>query len=274
MGIEAKINMQENLVVISVVRNFTLYEKLVQNNPYYEQTKFVCLDNTKENRNISVCYNEFLNNYANYLNTFAHQDQAWFMFCHEDFELQENISKKLSLLDKKSLYAPIGTKFIPKKNKVFLRAYGGVKNSDKKGENVRFYGRTCKTGFEVETFDCQCFLVHSSLINNYQLYFDEKLTFDLYVEDFCINAKEHYGISSRIINMKCQHYSYGKIEQRFYDSLKYLQKKYQDAKQSYSNGLVLEEIGKKLPFPIKRDVNGLKNSLKRRLYYIQKLWKK
>lgn len=264
--------MKEGLIVISVVRNFSLYEKLVQNNPFYEQTKFVCLDNTKENKNISVCYNEFLNNYTYYLNTFAHQDQAWFMFCHEDFELQENISDKLSLLDKKSLYAPIGTKFIPKKDKFLIRSYGGVKNSDKKGNNIRFYGRSCETGFEVETFDCQCFLVHSSLINTYNLFFDENLTFDLYVEDFCINAKEQYGISSRIFNMKCQHYSYGSIQQRFYDGLKYLQNKYKNANQSYSNGLVLEEIGKKVSLPIKRDVNGIKNSLKRKCHYIQKCW--
>ena len=51
-------------------------------------------------------------------------------------------------------------------------------------------GRRVKTGIKVQTFDCQCLIIHSSLINRYKLRFDENLTFDLYVEDFCANANE------------------------------------------------------------------------------------
>lgn len=247
-----------NLAVITVVRNYEMYNRFIKKNNRFQSALFYDLDNTAENKNISVRYNEFLNQYD-------YSKEAWFVFCHEDWQLNGDIVSKLENLDKKSLYGPIGTIFLPQKERFLLRSLGGVRNSDKEGKNIRFYGRSCQDGTVVDTFDCQCLLVHSGLIEKYLLRFDEKLRFDLYVEDFCAMAKEQYGIVSRIINLKCRHYSYGSIEERFYNDFEYLQDKYQDARFSYSNGLVTKEFGKKLGYPIKRDTHGFINSLKRRI---------
>lgn len=248
-----------DIVVISVVRDFDLYNRLVASNVFFRNAQFVTFDNRKDNKFISVRYNQFLDNYD-------YSQAAWFVFCHEDWELLEDLSARLEVADKGCLYGVIGTVFVPKKNKYLLRSLGYVKNSDKKGENVRFYGRSCPVFTQVDTFDCQCLVVHSSLIAAHTLRFDENLHFDLYVEDFCINAREKYGILSKILNIKCQHYSFGSIEQRFYDNFAYLQEKYKNACRSYSNCLVTQEIGKKLDKRIKREPHGLVNSLKRRLY--------
>lgn len=251
----------DTLAVVTVVRDYEMYDRLVKNNVNFQSAVLYDLNNTVENKNISVRYNEFLNSYD-------FSQEAWFVFCHEDWELKENIMNKLAVLDKNSLYGPIGTIFAASKNRFLLRSLGGVKNSDKEGKNIRFYGRKCADGTIVDTFDCQCLIVHSSLIEKYALRFDENLSFDLYVEEFCAFAKEKYGIASRIINLKCQHYSYGNIKDRFYNGFEYLQNKYAAAGYSYSNGLITKEFGKKLNMPIKRDTMGFVNSIKRRIYKI------
>lgn len=251
----------EKLAVVTVVRNYEMYNRFVKNNEWFQPARFYDLNNTIENKNISVRYNEFLNRYD-------YSEEAWFVFCHEDWQLKGDIVSKFERLDKNSLYGPIGTIFLPQKNRFLLRSLGGVKNSDKEGKNIRFYGRSCQNGTLVDTFDCQCLLVHSSLIEKYQLRFDENLHFDLYVEDFCAMAKEQFGILSKIINLKCQHYSYGSIKECFYNDFEYLESKYQKAAFSYSNGLITKAFGKKLDLPIKRDTQGFINSLKRKLVKI------
>ena len=88
--------------VISVVRDFGMYDRLVRNNPFYPKgTDFVAFDNNKENKTIPERYNSFLDKY-NYAN------DDWFIFCHEDWEVQEDLRKKLKNLDVNYLYGPIG----------------------------------------------------------------------------------------------------------------------------------------------------------------------
>ena len=87
----------------------------------------------------------------------------------------------------------------------------------------------------MDTFDCQCLVVHSSLIRRYGLRFDERLSFDLYVEDFCVGAYERYGIESHILLMECHHFSQGSIGQRFYEALACLQEKYRSARKRYAS---------------------------------------
>ena len=253
----------DKIAVITVVRDYEMYTRLIKNNINFQSAVLYDLDNTAENKSISVRYNEFINAYD-------FSQETWFVFCHEDWELKEDIAHKLAFLDKNSLYGPIGTVLLDQKSRFLLRSLGGVKNSDKEGKNIRFYGRKCKDGTSVETFDCQCLIVHSGLIEKYGLRFDENLGFDLYVEDFCANAKEKFGIASRIVNLKCRHYSYGNIRERFYDSFEYLQDKYAAANYSYSNGLITKTFGKKLSLPIKRDTQGFINSLKRKMLFLGK----
>ena len=165
----------DDLIVVSVVRDYPLYSDLVANNTFFASAKFADFDNRVDNQYISVRYNSFLDDYD-------YSQEAWFVFCHEDWELLSPIADKLECADKDSLYGPIGTVFVPARNTYLLRSLGYVKNSDKNGKNIRFYGRSCPLFTQVDTFDCQCLAVHSSLVRKYHLRFDERLQWDFSVD--------------------------------------------------------------------------------------------
>lgn len=231
------------MIFISVVRNHEMYHNLVTNNPYNKGHQFISYDNNLENITIPLRYNHFLDNYD-------YSKPDWFVFCHEDWELKEDLEKRLCDLDKNHLYGPIGVDL----NYKIFRLHplkGQIENSHKDGSGHTLIGHRVKTISQVGTFDCQCIIIHSSLVEKYHLRFDENLTWDLYVEDFCIGAKERHNISSYILQLKCQHYSYGKITERFYTQYSYLQKKYIDAKNIYISTCSNIPIGKKVPFSYK-----------------------
>ena len=79
----------------------------------------------------------------------------------------------------------------------------------------------------VDTVDCCCLIVHSSLIRKYQLRFDPLLAWHFYSEDFSLNAQRSHGIETRVVQMDCGHYGYGRPDEDFYRSQRYLVKKYQ-----------------------------------------------
>ena len=208
--------------IISVVRDFNMYNQLIKDNPFYPiDTNFICFNNNDENLTIPIRYNSFLESYD-------YSNEDWFIFCHEDWELKENLEKRLNKLDKNSLYGVIGTSLNWNGHSDYT--YGEIENSNKDGSNLIKIGNYNNELVEVGTFDCQCLIMHSSVVEKYGLRFDKKLTWDLYVEDFCIFARENHNIPSKILQLKCQHYSFGKITERFYKQYTYLQKKYKNAK--------------------------------------------
>ncbi|MBO7244652.1 MAG: hypothetical protein J6V53_05175 [Alphaproteobacteria bacterium] len=221
--------------IISVVRDFEMYHRLVKENKFYpKEATFIAFDNNKENITIPKRYNSFLDSYD-------YSKEDWFVFCHEDWELKEDFSLLLQEADKNSLYGPIGTAF--NWNGVTKRALGQIENSHRDGSGLMIVGNYCPSLTDVGTFDCQCLIVHSSLVQKHHLRFDEKLTWDLYVEDFCINARENFAVSSKILNFKCQHYSFGNVQDRFYQQYAYLQEKYKEAKNHYISSCFEELIG-------------------------------
>ena len=210
--------MKEKVIFISVVRDFALYDRLVRNNPWNRDAEFVCFDNTKENIGISERYNSFIGSYD-------YNSPSWFVFCHEDWEAKENISAKVTGQTRKNLYGPIGARLLKTGNRYCRFNVGACGQSERDGSRHRTEKGLLRTGF-ADTFDCQCLIVHSSLIQEYGLRFDERLTFDLYVEDFCINAFETHGIRSIVLKLKCRHYSYGQISDRFFRAKDYVDTKY------------------------------------------------
>lgn len=214
------------MTIVSVVRNFELYDRLVRNNPFNQGALLYPVDNREKNESVPVCYNRFLNQYD-------YSKEEWFAFCHEDWEIQEAWLNKIEQLDPSAIYGPIGALMWGRK-KIIL---GRILNSRKDGTGLRTIGMPCKTGTEVGTFDCQCLIIHSSNIRKWFLRFDEKLSFDLYVEEFCINAFENAGLLSRIVSLKCQHYSFGTIHPRFFDGVKHVDNKYPNLSRCYTSSV-------------------------------------
>jgi hypothetical protein len=79
----------------------------------------------------------------------------------------------------------------------------------------------------VSSLDCCCLIVHSSLINKYNLRFDENLDWHMYVEDFCINCEKNYDIKSKAVQFDCYHLGIGNLNEDFYKCAKYVKEKHE-----------------------------------------------
>lgn len=228
------------VIIISVVRDFSMYEKCVRGNPNCVGAEFAVFDNRVENQGLSYLFNRFLSSRPE-------NEDAWYMFCHEDFELREPICPLLDKLDSQSLWGPIGARTT--RHFVYYKweLLGRVWQCDRNGHNLLQMGEAVPLGTEVETFDCQCLLVHSSLVSCFNLGFDENLTFDLYVEDFCMNAHERSNgrIRSRIIPMAACHWSGGNMGERYYRQEAYLKRKYPN---SSATGTASLSLGGRITF--------------------------
>ena len=208
------------VVCISVVRDPEMYRRCVGDNPNVGACVLRPLDNQQENAPVSVQYNRFLDAYD-------YADPAWLFFCHEDFELLSPPGPYVGEADPGCLYGPIGAWTKAYAGLVFAwRLSGSIVESDKQGRGAVRIGTPASMGSPVETFDCQCLVVHSSLIAGTGLRFDPRLSFDLYVEDFCIQARERHGVVSRIMPLPCRHWSHGSVGERYRDQESYLRAKY------------------------------------------------
>lgn len=208
------------IVFVSVVRDFQMYEKCIAANPSCKGAQLHPIDNREKNEFIPVCYNRFLDQCDL-------SEDKWIVFCHEDFQPHESLYGWLENADKNSLHGPIG---VVTKN--YLGLYykwvflGKIETSDRLGGAKRTLGERVCAGTRVDTFDCQCLIVHSSLLRRTGMRFDEHLSFDLYVEDFCIQANENHAVSSVILPFRCQHWSDSLAQARYDGQLSYLKQKW------------------------------------------------
>ena len=211
------------LIVISVVRDFAMYDKCLARNPFVAGCERVVIDNREKNETIPVLYNRFLK-------TYDFSKPAWFMFCHEDFEPREHLVARLDALPLNQIYGPVGAITVRRFGLYYQwRMIGQIEESKKDGKSVATVGRQVVERQVADTLDCQCLLVHSSLLERTRLRFDENLSFDLYVEDFCMTARELHDISSVVIPLKCHHWSKGCVQKRYFDQLAYLNAKWPKA---------------------------------------------
>ncbi len=219
--------------LVVVVNNYDIYNTTIGKNPFMVNIPVQIYDNTVHNVGISKRYNDFLDNLM--------RDDTWIIFCHQDFGFQQEITGILDSLDKNIIYGPIGT--APTRQLVFaaaLSCYGlerlrlGFYNRRKEfGQILQETARKkVKMGHRirkpviVDTVDCCCMIIHSSLVRSFVLRFDEKLDWHLYVEDFCLNAKFNHSVLTKAVQFDCVHRSDGNLNYNFIDDLAYLKRKY------------------------------------------------
>lgn len=221
-GIETVAVDMSKVVFVSVVRDHRMYSRCVRDNASAVGDK-VLLDNAVENLPVPLQYNRFIESW-NY------DEDVWFVFCHEDFETREDVAEKLKGLDQDCIYGPCGARHrkylgLVSRWEVSGRIYESCK--DFSGEH--FVGRSRKTGTLLDTLDCMCIIVHSSLVKRASLRFDERLRFDLYAEDFCASALKFHGIKTKLLNFCCAHHSTRTaLPQAYFDGLDYLADKFPD----------------------------------------------
>jgi hypothetical protein len=239
-------------VCVSVLRDTGMYHRCVEGNPHANQCVLHAIDNRRENAPVSVQYNRFLDAYD-------YSVPAWFVFCHEDFELLEPLDPYLAKADTASIYGPIGASTKIRLGVLHVwELVGSIVESAKDGSSVSRVGTPAAMGTPVETFDCLCLIVHSDLVLANRLRFDPRLSFDLYVEDFCIQAREQHQIPSRILPVACRHWSHGSVSERYREHEQYLKTKYP---RCCYTGTSSYDIG--TPGLVRRWNNRLKKLLKR-----------
>ena len=208
-------------VFVTVVRDKALYERLVRNNPNNANGEFVMFDNLAENLSITTRYNSFLDGWD-------YSRKAWFVFVHEDYEFLEPIGTILSTADTSCIYGTCGARSTRPGDDVVWAL-----NCERDGSNLGLYGSPFTVPQEVLTTDCNCMMVHSDLVREHHLRFDERLTFDLYAEDFEIAARERHGVRTKVLPVLNRHYSFGHIAKRFFTQRRYLMDKYENASRVY-----------------------------------------
>ena len=212
-----------NLKIVSVINNFATFNRCIKDNENLKDFEVIYYDNTKENIGIPERYNSFIK-------TIKDDDDFWVAFIHQDFIFNENPLIKLSKLDKKSLYGAVGVarqlfylQFKP--NFLFRVNRRCTLGQIFEGEGERTVGNKVENNPIVKTFDCCCCVIHSSLIVEKQLKFDENLKFHMYVEDMCHSARKK-GVFSRIVQMECLHLSGGVKNEEFRQSAQYVMEKH------------------------------------------------
>jgi hypothetical protein len=214
-----------------------MYEQCIKANPFLSDVEKVIFDNRSNNIGISERYNSFLDSY-NYTNN------AWFVFCHEDFQLLSSLADSLIEADQATIYGPTGTKTRRWCKWLFCGYYqsamlGRIRQSRKDGTCLAEFGQEVPQGTIVELLDCQCLVVHSSLVAKYKLRFDNQFEFHCYAEDFCATAIEEYGIQSAILPLQCQHWSPGNISSGYAEAAHSFNMKHPRAAYSAPVSLVL-----------------------------------
>lgn len=201
--------------VVTVVRDPEMYAQCVGKNENLAGCQLVPLDNQQDNRPVPVCYNAFLDS----------RHEGWLVFCHEDWQALEPLLPVLDRLDPEGIYGPIGV-FLEERpfcDRMMIR--GCVRQSDKDGTHPAVI-RGLEPEGRVDTLDCQCLIVHASLVSRLQLRFDERLAFDMYAEDFCVDAFVQAGVRTRAIALDCLHRSTGHKSRSFRQSLRIVRRKY------------------------------------------------
>ncbi|MDT8364614.1 MAG: hypothetical protein RQ714_08240 [Nitrosomonas sp.] len=192
-------------------------------------------------------YNEVIKNHIN--------GDYWLFFVHEDFEIKCDLFI-INNLDPEIVYGTFGINF---EHDVPV-GYGKHICSRKDGSGPLDVGNVVLDTVKVQTLDCQSILIHTSLLANHTLLrFDENLTFDLYAEDFSINAQERHGIEVKIFPLRFQHYSYGKVTERYHAGLRYLAEKYPSVGVAGSCSFIggrASELEKKFTYDIPANPNN------------------
>lgn len=233
--------------IVSVYIRPEMYAQFFTNNPVVQPYHLIGIDNQADNLGLPARYNQAIA---------EHLDQnCWLFFVHEDFEIKGGL-EGIAALDPGCVYGTFGIDLV---NGAPV-PYGRHTCSDKDGGNAVEVGVALKQPHTVQTLDCQSVLVHSTLLARHPgLRFDENLTFDLYAEDFAMLAREREGIEVCVFPLTFQHYSHGKITERYHSGLKYLAEKYPESAVPGSCSFIggrAHELERHFTYAIRANQNG------------------
>ena len=194
--------------------NETMAGNFFRHNPRLDGIDVDLIDNRVRGAGLPELYNEVIEAHLG--------EDCWLFFVHEDFEIQGPLFD-LASLSRDVVHGTFGVRM---RGHVPV-AIGRHVCSQKDGSKPVKVGEEIEEPTWVDTIDCQSILLHTSLLRRHEdLRFDEMLTFDLYCEEFCLNAQVNFGIPVLIAPLRFQHYSHGRITDRYHRGLDHLARRY------------------------------------------------
>jgi hypothetical protein len=122
-------------------------------------------------------------------------ENVWFVFCHQDFVIEEDLKKRLKGKDTEAVYGPIGVRVGADTLTGLITQTDGTTVGHPIGEEDA----------PVQTLDEMCLIVHANVFRE-GLRFDEQFAFHFYGADFCMQAYL-MGFDILAMQLKCQHKS-------------------------------------------------------------------
>jgi len=186
------------------------WAKKEQNNAEAAEPQFVVVYNSPQvfqscfgssafvsTANVTTYYN--LNNLPlprlyNYFVQDHLREDVWFVFCHQDFVLNEDLFVRLRNKEIQAVYGPIGSRV---SSNTLL---GSIIQKDE----TRI-GLQLDEDSPVQTLDEMCLIAHAEVFRQ-GLMFDERFRFHFYGADLCLQAYT-LGFDVLAMQLKCQHKS-------------------------------------------------------------------
>jgi SAM-dependent methyltransferase len=174
-----------NLVFIVVYDNPAIFQKCFGSSPFVQNGDAIAVYNSR-NDSLPYIFNLIIEQFLD--------KNAWLVFCHQDFILQEPLQPLLKGKDSLAVYGVIGCRV------GYNKLFGQILQTD-----------GSLTGFKlaedapVETLDEMCLIVHSSAFRQ-GLMFDERFGFHFYGADLCMQA-HNLGFEVLATQVMCQHKS-------------------------------------------------------------------
>jgi hypothetical protein len=218
-------NGHDQLQLVCVSHRAEIFARHLGSCTYTKHHPKILYDNSVQNVAIPERYNHFI----------THQMQnGWVMFVHHDMVFYEDPAKILRKLPMESIYGAIGARLenvattsqevMPdlQRKRVFygrIKCLPDISGSGKIGLHI-------DAPVVVDSVDCCCVIVHSSLIRRYQLRFDPNFAWHFYSEDFSLNAFRRHGIKTHVIPLRCGHFGFGSWGKAFHAARRDLIEKY------------------------------------------------
>ena len=197
--------------------NQEMAERFFTANPNLSGFDIHLIDNRERGAGLPQIYNEIIARHID--------EDRWLFFVHEDFEVQGAFINT-SPLRTNGVYGTFGIRLVHHTPTPYGRHFCSNKDGSRRVET----GLGISRPTWVEMLDCQSVLLHTRMLRaNPFLRFDETLTFDLYAEELCLNAQENHGIPVLVVPMAFQHYSHGRVTERYWRGIQHLAEKYPDA---------------------------------------------
>jgi hypothetical protein len=133
---------------------------------------------------VSSIFNRIINDYKG-------DSDIWFVFCHPDFILNEDLASRLYGKDTESIYGPIGIHYGKE------TMFGQIIQTD--GSVI---GKRIADIHPVQILDELCLIAHNKIFQS-GLRFDEQFKLHFYGSDICMQAY-HRGFAVHALQIECQ----------------------------------------------------------------------